>query len=96
MTSYKDSRLIGSKPKWVTTDENGNIININPSKDELKKLEIAKYKRIFYSDKELIEALKRFYEEKGRVPIENDFNNDLSYPCARIYSDRIGWNNAIS
>ncbi len=95
MVIYKDNRLIDGKPRWVITDEDGNITNRNPSKDELKGLKIVKYKKILYSDKELIDALKRFYGEKGRVPTENDLANNPDYPCPRIYSERIGWNNAI-
>ena len=92
---YKDYRFINEKVRTVIVDEDGRILNRNPIKEELKKLEIVKYKKLLYSDKELIEALKRFYEEKVRVPIENDFVNNPKYPCYRIYSNRIGWTNAI-
>lgn len=35
---------IGEKPRWVIVDESGNIINKNPSKEELIGLEIEKRK----------------------------------------------------
>ena len=39
---YKDSRIIDTKPKWVIVDEDGKIINRNPTKEELKCLKIFK------------------------------------------------------
>lgn len=37
---YKSYRLIDGKGKWVIVDENGNIINKSPGKEELKHLQI--------------------------------------------------------
>lgn len=47
---YIECKLCGidNKPKWIIVDDNGNIINKNPSKEELKKLKtfpIEKYKK---------------------------------------------------
>ena len=43
MTYYKSKRPVDGKPPiWVIVNENGKIINKNPSKDELKGLEIEK------------------------------------------------------
>jgi len=41
---YKSYRIIDGKPRWVIVDNTGNIINRNPSKEELKGLEKEKYK----------------------------------------------------
>lgn len=48
MTTYKSCRFVDGKVRWIIVDETDNIINRNPSKDELKSLtEIPKenYKR---------------------------------------------------
>lgn len=37
MTEYKSYRIIDEKPQWVIVDENGQIINRNPSKEELRR-----------------------------------------------------------
>lgn len=39
MKYYKSVRLVDGKPRWVIVDENDNIVNNNPSKDELNKFE---------------------------------------------------------
>lgn len=39
MTEYKSCRFVDRKPRWIIIDENGNIVNMNPGKDELKDLE---------------------------------------------------------
>lgn len=37
MTNYKSKRPIDGKPPiWTIVDEDGNIVNKNPNKDELK------------------------------------------------------------
>lgn len=39
MTNYKSIRIVDGKPNKVIVDKNGDIINRNPSKDDLKDLE---------------------------------------------------------
>lgn len=36
----KSCRIIDGKPKWIIVDENGKIVNRNPSKEDLKGLNI--------------------------------------------------------
>lgn len=49
-----------------------------------------------YTDEELLEYLKQFYEENDRVPITEDFDCNLKYPSYNTYRSRFGsWNNAI-
>lgn len=44
----------------------------------------------------MLNSLKRFYEEKGRVSIANDFNNNPEYPSDSTIITRFGrWNDAI-
>ena len=69
---YKTKRIIDGKPPiWVIVDENGKIINRNPSKDELKlltKFPKENYKinkRNSYSDKQLLYFPRQFFEEYG-------------------------------
>lgn len=85
---YKSNRIIDRKPKWVIVNENGEIINNNPSKEELKGLEKEPYfvqRKKQYSNEELLRHLKRFYEENGRVPQRRDFINNPDYPGFYIY-----------
>ena len=44
MTYYKSWRLIDGKPRLVIVDETGNIVNRNPTEDELKGLDKELYK----------------------------------------------------
>ena len=39
MSEYKEKRLVDGKLKWVVTDEDGNVKNRNPSREELEGLE---------------------------------------------------------
>lgn len=77
MANY-DYRIIEGKPRWVIVDETGKILNDNPKKIELKNLKCVpipknKYK---YTDEQLLSYLRQFYEEYGRIPIQNDLTND--------------------
>lgn len=97
MTEYKSYRIVDGKPKWVVVDENGNITNRSPSKDELGILKretrnITKK----YTDEELLEFLNIFYEKNGRIPIQIEFDNNPKYPHYNTYIKRFGtWNNAL-
>lgn len=96
---YKSDRIIDGKRRKVIVDENGKIINTNPSKEELKCLGEEPYiksGRKIYTDNELLEYLRRFHKEIGRIPIVADFDNDPKYPSRGTYANRFGsWNNAI-
>lgn len=43
-----------------------------------------------YSDEELLEYLKKFYEENGRPPTARNFANNLRYPGYNTYQKRFG------
>lgn len=46
MTQYKAWKMpgIGERSGWVIEDENGNVVNKNPSKEELKGLKEGPYR----------------------------------------------------
>jgi hypothetical protein len=95
---FMSVRLIHGKRRRVITDDNGNIINMNPSKEELKGLEEEPYKieRKGYTKKQLLGFIRQFYEENGRIPVTRDFSNSPKYPSSRTYHNVFGgWNNAI-
>lgn len=49
-----------------------------------------------YTDKELLDILKRFYKENGRVPMQSDFVNNYGCPSYAFYRNRFGgWNKAL-
>lgn len=95
MTFYKSHRIIG----WVIVDENGNIINRNPSKEKLKGLEEELEKcgnRPTYTDEELLNYLRQFYKENGKIPTQRYFANNPEYPNFVTYVRRFGsWSNAL-
>lgn len=96
MTNYKSTRIIDGKPRTIIVDENEKIINRNPNKDELKILEHIPKNKNKYTDEQLLNYLKQFYEENDKVPIENDFMINPKYPSSYIYHKRFGgWNKAL-
>ena len=49
-----------------------------------------------YTDQFLLDELRRFYDENGRVPKQIDFLNQDIYPSYMVYIRKYGsWNNAI-
>lgn len=49
-----------------------------------------------YTDEELLEYLRNFEKDNGRIPAQLDFNNDPKYPGFNTYVTRFGsWNSAI-
>lgn len=98
---YKSNRIINRKPKWVIVDENGKIIDKNPSKYKLTELAIEFHKRKVsrpkvYSDKELLSFLKEYYSKTGKIPTAEVFRNN-QYPSVTIYIKRFGsWQKALS
>lgn len=95
---YKDHRIIDGKPKLVILDKTGDVVNRNPLKEELKGLCKLSEKaiRCYYTDKELLEYLTKFYDKYGRSPTEKDFTNNSKYPSVITYQRRFGsWTNAL-
>lgn len=98
MAKYKTYAIVDGKPRWVFVNENDVIVNANPSKEELKCVEIrgSQRKRVSYTDEELLNYLEMFCEENGRFPIAKDFVNGSKYPSNTVYQKRFGsWNNAL-
>lgn len=95
MIKYISWRIIDEQSRLVIVDENGDVINRNPSKEELKGLEKEPYKKP-YTDIELLDYLKQFYEENGRPPMKRDFIYNFRYPGFATYINHFGsWNRAI-
>lgn len=100
---YKSYRFVDGKARWIIVDENENIVNRNPSKDELKGIKRfpekdgrSNSRNKNYTDEELLNYLKQFYEENGRVPIHIDFNANPNYPSFSNYFKYFGsWNRSI-
>jgi len=98
---YKTNRIIDGKPplRTVIVDDNGKIVNKNPTKEELKDLknESRKFRdTCVYTDKELLNYLTQFYEKNGRPPKAEDFKNNSEYPSFKTYQRRFGsWSNAL-
>lgn len=104
MTEYKSYRLIDGEAKWVIVDENDNIINKIPNKEELKKLKpfpkekynSPKRYRPKYTDEELLDELRKFEKKEERIPTAADFRNNADYPSYKTYQIRFGsWNKAL-
>ena len=89
MATYRAYRIVDGKPRWTSVDESGDIINKNPNKEELISLEEYKYKvNERYTDKQLLDFLKKYYKETGRVPISRDLVNNPRYPGITTYARR--------
>jgi hypothetical protein len=100
---YRAWRIINGKPaQWVIVDESGNIVNRNPTKEELKELEKEQRRsqdtRNFrkYEDDGLLSELIRFEKENGFPPTANDFRDGPEYPNPSTYQKRFGsWSNSL-
>jgi len=97
MIGYRSYRIIDEKPRWVIVDDNGDIINKNPNKEELKNLEDYKKRpNERYTDRYMLDCLKKFYEETGRIPTSRDLINNPRYPGITAYVKRFkGFDNAL-
>lgn len=89
MEYYKSYRIIDGKLKWIVGDENENIVNRIPYKEELTELEKFPEKdgrsnsRLKISNNELLGYLRQFEKE--------------NCPNGGIYFKRFGsWNNALN
>lgn len=74
---YKSYRIIDGKSKLVIVNENGDVINKNPVKEELKCLEKERYFR------NIIPKTK--YNETDTCPI---IREDTGKPCGNLLSSR--------
>lgn len=58
--------------------------------------EDCQHKRKVYTDEELLNYLKGFYEKNKRIPVKRDFINNPEYPGHDTYNKRFGsWNKAL-
>ena len=84
-SKFTSIRRIDGKNKEVIVDICGDIINRNPTKEELrglkKHLSIREILKLPEEEtkKYLLEFLRYFYEKEGRVPIYKDFENNSKY-----------------
>lgn len=96
---YKAYRIVYGKPRWIIVNENGDIINKNPVKDILKGLDKFPEKKKrpnLYKNEELLNYLKQFVEENGRIPVRKDFDNNPFYPHFNTYAKHFGsWQKAL-
>jgi hypothetical protein len=98
VTNYTSIRIIDGKSRKVITDEDGKIINRNPTKEELKGVDVEQHKdgrskpRLWqrYTDEQLLDALRGFEKEYGRLPTWIDFDN--SYTFVKRFGS---WNEAL-
>ena len=101
MKQYNTHGFVDGKVRHIIVDENGKIINRSPNKEELKGLEKESYKNKshainVYTDEELLNYFKQFYEENRRVPAQKDFADSPEYPDYKTYKKRFGsWSNAL-
>lgn len=103
MTEYKSYRFVDGKARWIIVDKNGTIKDRSPSKDKLKHINNeprsfrdTRHAITEYTDKELLEYLKDFYETFGKVPAATDFVNNTEYPSWLTFANHFGsWSNAL-
>lgn len=94
---YKSTRIIDGKPRQVIVDNNGKIIDNNPSKDELNNIQKEPYqKKKKYTNEELLNCLREFEKKNGRIPVDDEFSSNFEYPSVWNYHERFGsWSNAL-
>lgn len=100
-SKFKSVRIVNGKQKSVIVNICGEIINNNPTKEDLKnvKPEISRRQLGKLTEQELKEYLlgylRYFYYKEGRVPGTKDFSNP-KYPSRGLYKDVFkSWKNAI-
>lgn len=103
-SKFKDNRIVDGKLKKIIVNVCGDILNKNPTKEELKKLR-SYPDRSWSSIKNLpeneikeylLEYIRYFYYKEGRVPEKLDFNGNPKYPSFNIYLNIFKtWKNAI-
>lgn len=102
--TFKTYRIVDGKPRKVIIDIYGDIIDNGPTDEELKQIKRypgTRSRKIFeLQEKErniyLLEFMRYFYYQEGRVPFLIDFDSNKNYPSPKIYMKVFGsWNNAI-
>lgn len=96
-SKFTSIRQIDVKNKKVIVNICGDIINIYPTREELKCLRPELSKKVLSNNEEyLLEFLRYFDNKEGRPPTERDFRNNPKYLSCTIYQNFFGgWNNAI-
>lgn len=103
-SKFKSVRIKNGKQKHVIVDICGNIINDNPTEEEL--IDLKQYVRFRERDiirwpdanrrEYLLEFMKQFYRNEGIIPNTRDFQNNPKYPSIDTYIKLFRkWNNAI-
>jgi hypothetical protein len=94
---YKDNRIVNGKLRCVTVDICREIINLNPSREELKILKLYPSKIERDKDKDmLLELLRYFIRKEKRSPICEDFIGNPKYPSYKTIEKVFGtWNKAL-
>lgn len=99
MTEYTfiSIRWIDGKQRKVIVDICGDIINRNPTKEELKGIKLELSRKELSKNKEYLLEIMRYFEKKeGRVPQQLDFRNNSKYPSFDLYVNMFGtWNKAL-
>ncbi len=100
MTKYKSTRIIDRKSRQVIVDETGKIVNKNPNREDLKGIKRFPEKswnyKNTYTNEQLLDYLRQFRNENGRIPTQDDFNNNPKYPSTGPYIKRFGnWNKSL-
>lgn len=93
MTEYSFSsiRWIDGKQKKVIVDMCGDIINRDPTKEDLKCIRPELSKSEIVNDKDLLlEFLRYFNKKEGRPPKRRDLDNNPKYPSDSTYLRRFG------
>lgn len=88
---FMSTRWIDGKQKKVIVDICGDIINRDPTKEELKGIK-PELSRIEISNDEtlLLEFLRYFKKKEGRPPTRRDLDNNPKYPSDSTYLRRFG------
>ena len=102
-SKFKSVRMVDGRQRSVIVNICGDIINRNPTKEELKGLKheiIRTWTLSKLPEQELkeylLEFLRFFYDKEGRIPKTIDFYKNPKYPSSTLYSKVFkSWNNAI-
>lgn len=90
---YKTYRIIDEKPRWVIIDENGKIINRNPSNEELKDLRIencnSRFKDGHYNQTNTCDICKTDLHGKAYKEKNNEYEEHWTgkWICKNCYTN---------
>ncbi|MGZ7135888.1 MAG: homing endonuclease associated repeat-containing protein [Methanobacterium sp.] len=75
------------KRKWEAIKEKASTMGLKRNFSIVRRV---------YSDEFLLNELKRFFNEFGRSPVNEDFSSNPNYPSPKVYWKRFGkWNEAL-